>query len=230
MNLRTMAFAAVALTAVGTSAVSFAQVPGAAGTPPPPPVPAASSSPPVSSSAEPTALPSDQAVPTSPGTTPTPAPFASPSESPAASSSPEGRGRHGRRGSGAAASPGPSPTETPEPPQFSTLDGVWEVALQPMTGARAVYSHLYITQSGNSLTGTWKRDGKTPALPFTGTFDGRLFKLTVTDGTVTHLLSGYEENYSDMVGLLTDGDPQHAGTPFTAAHRKREHDSGVRAY
>jgi hypothetical protein len=231
LNLRTMAFAAVALTAVGTSAVSFAQAPGAAGTPPPPPVPAASSSPLVSSSAQPAPLPSDQAVPTTPGTTPTPTPqpFTSPSEPPGASPSPEGRGRRGRRGEGSA-SPGPSPTETPEPPQFSTLDGVWEVALQPLTGARAVYSHLYITQSGNSLTGTWKRDGKTPALPFTGTFDGRLFKLTVTDGTATRLLSGYEENYSDMVGLLSDGDPQHPGTPFTAAHRKREHDNGVRAY
>jgi hypothetical protein len=232
LNLRTMAFAAVALIAFGTSAVSFAQAPGAAGTPPPPPVPAATSSPLISTSPQPTPLPAGEAAPTSPGMTPTPVPvpFASPSESPSASPSPESRGRRGRHPAGEGASPGPSPTETPEPPQFSTLDGVWEIALQPLTGARTIYSHLYVTQSGNSLTGTWKRDGKTPALPFTGTFDGRLFKITVTDGSVTRLLSGYEENYSDMVGLLSDGDPQHQGTPFTAAHRKREHDSGVRAY
>jgi hypothetical protein len=219
LNLRTMAFAAVALIAFGTSAVSFAQTaPGAAGTPPPPPVPGATSSPLVSTSPEPAV----------PGTTPTPVPFASPAESPAESPSPAGRGRRGRRGAGEGASPGPnpSPTETPEPPQFSTLDGVWEVALQPLSGARTVYSHLYITQAGNTLTGTWRRDSKT-VLPFTGTFDGRVFKLTVTDGTVTRQLSGYEENYSDMVGLLSDGDSSHAGTPFTAAHRKRERDKAI---
>jgi hypothetical protein len=92
-----------------------------------------------------------------------------------------------------------------------------------------VYSHLYVTQNGNTLTGTWRRDAKT-ALPFTGTFDGRLFKLTVTDGTTTQLLSGYEENYSDMVGLFSDGDAKHQGTPFTAAHRKKEHEHGVNAF
>jgi hypothetical protein len=200
-----MAFAAIALIALGTSAVSFAQTaPGAAGTPPPPPVPSSGDTTP----------------------TPAPAPFASPEASPAASPSAEGRGRRGRRASGEAASPGPSPTDTPEPPQFSTLDGVWEVALQPLGGARAVYSHLYITQDGNALTGTWRRDAKT-VLPFTGTFDGRVFKLTVTDGTATRLLSGYEENYSDMVGLLSEGDTQHGGIPFTAAHRKRERDKAI---
>lgn len=224
LNFRTIALAAVALIAFGTGAVSFAQAPGAAGTPPPPPVPNGTSSPLISTSP----LPSSQAAPTSPGMTPTPVPFTSPSEEPSAgpSSSAEGRGRRGRRGG--AASPGPSPSETPEPPQFSTLDGVWEVALQPLTGARAVYSHLFITQNGNTLTGTWRRDAKT-TLPFTGTFDGRLFKLTVTDGTTTELLSGYEENNSDMVGLFTDGNALHPGTPFTAAHRKKEHERGINA-
>jgi hypothetical protein len=217
LNLRTMAFAAVALIAFGTSAVSFAQTaPGAAGTPPPPPVPGATSSP----------LASTSPAPAAPGMTPTPVPFASPAESPAESPSPAGRGRRGRRGAGESASPGPSPTETPEPPQFSTLDGVWEVALQPLSGTRTVYSHLYITQAGNTLTGTWRRDSKT-VLPFTGTFDGRVFKLTVTDGTVTQQLSGYEENYSDMVGLLSDGDRSHAGIPFSAAHRKRERNKAI---
>jgi hypothetical protein len=213
LNLRTMAFAAVTLIAFGTSAVSFAQTaPGAAGTPPPPPVPAATTSPLIS--------------PTTPGMTPTPVPFASPSEGASASPAPPGRGRRGRSAPSESASPASSPTETPEPPQFSTLDGVWEVALQPLNGARAVYSHLYVTQNGNTLTGTWKRDAKT-ALPFTGTFDGRVFKISVTNGTVTELLTGYEENYSDMVGLHTDGDPQHPGTPFTAAHRKRERDKTI---
>ncbi len=213
MNLRTPAFAALAFVVFGTGAVSFAQS-AAPGTPPPPPVPGTSAGP--------------AAPPAAPGMTPTPTPepFSSPSEEPLPSPSPGGRGRRGRGGGEGRPNPGPSPTDTPEAPQFSTLDGVWEVALQPLTGARTIYSHLYITQSGNTLTGTWRRTGKT-VLPFTGTFDGRLFKLSVTDGTSTELLSGYEENYMDMVGLYTDGDPKHAGTPFTAAHRKRERDRSV---
>jgi hypothetical protein len=141
---------------------------------------------------------------------------------PAAAESPDA-GRRGRRGRGDTPSPGPSPTDTPEPPQFSTLDGVWEVAFQPLTGARTIYSHLYVTQVGNELKGTWRRDAKT-VVPFTGTFDGRLLKLSATDGTITYTFSGYEENYMDMVGLFSDGDTKHQGTPFTAAHRKRSRD------
>jgi len=95
--------------------------------------------------------------------------------------------------------------------------------MQPLNGGRTIYSHLYVTQTGNTLSGTWRRTAKA-VLPFTGTFDGRLFKLTFTTPTGTELLSGYEENYSDIVGLYTDGDPKHQGTPFTAAHRKREKD------
>lgn len=210
MNLRTMAFAAVALTAFGTGAVSFAQTaPGPQGTPPPPPVPGPTSSTLMSTSPEPTALPS---------TTPTPEPFTSPTPAGGApTATPAPRGRH----RSADPSPGPSPTDTPEPPQFSTLDGVWEIQLQPLTGARTVYSHLYVTQNGNTLTGTWRKNSKT-ALPFTGTFDGRLFKISVTDGSSSEQLSGYEENYSDMVGLYTVADSKAPGTPFTGAHRKRE--------
>lgn len=227
MNLRTMALAAIALVAFGTGAVSFAQsAPSAQATPPPPPVPNTqpTSGPLVSPSTQPTALPSDAAPPTT-------APAATPSESPAATptESPSPGGRRGRRNSSndAGPSPAPSPTETPEPPQFATLDGVWEVAFQPLTGARAIYSHLYVTQDGNGLSGTWRKDGKT-VLPFTGTFDGRLLKLTVTDGTATYTFSGYEENFMDMVGLFTDGDPKHAGMPFTAGHRKRDKDRDVK--
>jgi hypothetical protein len=217
-----MALAAVGMTAFGLSAVSFAQTPPAPNsTPPPPPIPAPTTSPLVSSSALPTALPSDQVPPT----TPTPEPFSSPSTAPSQSPTPEGRGRRGRGGP-TKPSPEPSPSDTPEPPQFSTLDGVWEVAMQPLNGARTIYSHLYVTQTGNTLSGTWRRTGK-ETLPFTGTFDGRLFKITVTDGAATELLSGYEENYMDIVGLYTDGDPKHQGTPFTAAHRKRDKDRDI---
>ena len=233
MNFRTMAFTAVALIAWSTSGVSFAQTaPGPQGTPPPPPVPLASSSPLISTSPEPTAAPSAEVPAPLPSTTPTPPPSGLPStgpaEEPPASPSPGGRGRHGRRGGeGGGPSPSPNPSDTPEPPQFSTLDGVWEVALQPLNGGRTVYSHLYVTQQGNAVSGTWRRGGDKAGLPFTGTFDGRLFKLTVTDGAATQQLSGYEENYMDMVGLFSDGDPAHQGTPFTAAHRKRIKDRDV---
>src|SRR5947209_1312296 len=143
-------------------------------------------------------------VPARPTAAATPAPSTSPSPAP---------GRRGRRS--ATPEPGPSASETPEPPQFSTMDGVWEVQVQPLNGARAIYSHLYVTQKGDALTGTWARTDKV-RLPFTGTFDGRLFKLTATDeaAKATVTLSGYAENFSDMVGLMVTADPKDRGTPF----------------
>ena len=107
-----------------------------------------------------------------------------------------------------------------EPPQFQTMDGVWEVQLQPLGGARTVYSHLSISQKGDTLSGTWNRSAK-EKLPFTGTFDGRLFKLTLSGGQ-TMTMSGYAENFGDMVGLLTTADPKDKGVPFTASHRKHD--------
>jgi hypothetical protein len=155
----------------------------------------------------------------SPTPTPPPAPIFTPPPTPppVPSTAPErGRGR----GKGKA-TPAPDASDTPEPPQFATMDGVWEVALQPLSGARAVYSHLYVTQKGDTLTGTWLReDGKTK-LPFTGTFDGRLFTLTVTDGAKAYKISGYAENFGDMVGLI-QLDPSKDGVPFTASHRKKD--------
>lgn len=146
-----------------------------------------------------------QVVPTSAPATPSPAPA----------------GPRGRR----AATPAPSgsPSETPEPPQFQTMDGVWEVASQPMDGSLHVkYSHLFITQKGDQLTGTWVR-GEKDTFNFTGTFDGRLFKLNLSNAKGTaYTMSGYAENFGDMVGLLTSSDPKDKGLPFTAAHRKKE--------
>jgi hypothetical protein len=49
-----------------------------------------------------------------------------------------------------------------------------------------------------------------------------LFTLTGTDGKTTWTMKGYAENFGDMVGLLTTGDPKDKGTAFTAAHRKKE--------
>ncbi len=139
------------------------------------------------------------------------------SPTPAASSSPAPRGR--RRGR--APSPEPSASETPEPPQFSTMDGVWEVQLQPLRSSKTIYSHLFVKQSGEALTGTWVRNDK-DKVAFTGTFDGRLFKITASGAKGTWTLAGYAENFSDMVGMLTTADPKDQGTPFTASHRKKE--------
>jgi hypothetical protein len=184
LNLRHIALAALAVLALGGTAVAQVAPLGQSATPAP--------------------------------TTPTAAPTAAP----AASASPAPSGRRGRRG--AAPSPEPSASESPEPPQFSTMDGVWEVQLQPLTGnGRAVYSHFYVTQKGDQLSGTWLRENN-QKVPFTGTFDGRLFKLSSTDGKTAWTFAGYAENFSDMVGLLQTADPKDKGTPFTASHRKKD--------
>ncbi|MFN2461436.1 MAG: hypothetical protein ABR591_12225 [Candidatus Velthaea sp.] len=208
MNPRSIGLAAIAALALGSSAVSLAQTaPGPATTPPPPPRPNTNQTqaPIITATTAPTPLPSGALPPTS-----------------APTQAPRGRGRNN-------GTPGPSPsagaTETPEPPQFSTMDGVWEVQLQPLGADRAVYSHLFVTQKGANLTGLWQRDAKTK-LPFTGTFDGRLFKLTITDGKKSFTMTGYAENFGDMVGLLNDDDPKHDGTPFTASHRKKQRLTG----
>jgi hypothetical protein len=140
----------------------------------------------------------------------TPAPSASPAS-----------GRRGRRSS--TPEPNASPSDTPEPPQFSTMDGVWELQLQSLNGSyKTTYSHLLVAQKGDDLSGTWIR-ANNDQLPFTGTFDGRLFKLTATDVKKnTWTLAGYAENFSDMVGLVISATPGDKGTPFTASHRKKE--------
>jgi outer membrane protein assembly factor BamB len=193
LNVRQLVLVAVAALAVGGTAVAEVGQSGPAGQATPPPPP-----------------PPNGSVAT-PGTligTPAPAPTQAPP------------GRRGRRSSTPEPSPGAS--DTPEPPQFSTMDGVWEVQLQPLTGnGRAIYSHFNFTQKGDQITGTWTRENN-QKVPFTGTFDGRLFKLNAADGKTTWTFSGYAENNSDMVGLLATADPKDKGTPFTASHRKKD--------
>jgi pyruvate/2-oxoglutarate dehydrogenase complex dihydrolipoamide acyltransferase (E2) component len=209
LNVRQLVLVAVAALAVGGTAVAQAgqSAPtGQAATPPPPP-------PPNGNVATPGTLigtPAPAPTPAGAGPTITPAPAAS--QAPA--------GRRGRRGG--TPEPAPSASDTPEPPQFATMDGVWEVQVQPLTGTgRAIYSHLAIAQKGDQLSGTWMRENN-QKVPFTGTFDGRLFKLTSTDGKTAWTFSGYAENFSDMVGLLQTADPKDKGTPFTATHRKKD--------
>ena len=164
-----------------------------------------------------TAAPNVTAPPTAAPTTPATAETSSPT--------PSGRPRRGHRAPSPASSgsPGPTPSDTPEPPQFTTLDGIWEIEMQPIGKRLATYSHLGITATGANVTGYWERDAKKKQLhvPLTGTFDGRLIALSATlpDGT-TATFSGYVEGFSDMVGLFrtSDKDP---GTAFTAEHRKK---------
>ena len=141
-----------------------------------------------------------------------PAPTASPSPGP-------------RRGKRAAGQPGgvdtPPPTSTPEPPQFDTLDGIWEVELQPVGRRLATYTHLSITTTGANITGYVQAGPKSSKAPMTGTFDGRLISMTATmpDGS-TATFNGYVETFADMVGLYRTSDKDQ-GTAFTAEHRKR---------
>ncbi|MEA2687576.1 MAG: hypothetical protein QOD51_183 [Candidatus Eremiobacteraeota bacterium] len=212
MNLRQIALVGLAALALGGTAVAqqVAQTgPSAPTTPPPPPPPNGSVATPGTLIGAPS--PAASARP------PTIAPSAAASASPAP----------GRRGRRAAPSPEPSASESPEPPQFSTMDGVWEVQMQPLNGTgRAIYSHFYLTQKGDALSGTWVRTSN-EKLTLAGTFDGRLYKLTATDAKKNaSTLSGYAENFSDMVGLMTTTDPKDKGTPFTAAHRKKERPGG----
>jgi hypothetical protein len=151
-----------------------------------------------------------------------PAPELTVGPAPTASPSAEPGGRRSRR---RASTPEPkaSPTDSPEPPQFQTMDGVWEVQLQLLDGSgKTIYSHLTIVQKADQLSGIWQRSDKSK-YPFTGTFDGRLFKLVLTDAKgASYTMAGYAENYGDMVGLLTSSDPKDKGTPFTASHRKKD--------
>jgi hypothetical protein len=139
---------------------------------------------------------------------------------------PAGGPRRGKRAPGPEASGSPSakasPSDTPEPPQFTTVDGIWEVEAQPLGKRLANYTHLSLNATGPNIIGYWQTGGvKAPKFPVTGTFDGRLISLTATmaDGSSASF-SGYVENFGDMVGILrrSDKDP---GTAFTAEHRKK---------
>ena len=82
------------------------------------------------------------------------------------------------------------------------------------------YSRFSMRQDGSTITGTWYRGNQ--QLPFTGSFDGRLFRFIVTAPTGTLNLTGYVENSTDMVGMVDNGKGDIADTnplAFTAEHR-----------
>jgi len=160
-----------------------------------------------------------QSVPPTPVPLLTATPEPVPSISPTFSPLPRGRDRNRGRAS-ATSTPSPEPSETPAPPQFTTLDGVWEIELQ--TRASTYYSHLLLRQSGAQgadISGVWDQGGNPDKkLPITGTFDGRLFKFTATLKENEYTFTGYVENYSDIVGMISDGKND---LPFTAQHRAK---------
>jgi len=160
----------------------------------------------------PTPSPTQAATPVA--EVPTAAPTPSPTPTPAPS-------RHGHHRASSSASPGataqPSPTATPTSPAFSTLDGNWEVQVQTFNGTS--YSRFAMHQDGSNIVGTWYVTGK--QLPFTGSYDGRLFRLIVKDEPGTVNLSGYIENSTDMVGIIDNGKGDLPGAnpiAFTAEH------------
>jgi hypothetical protein len=156
---------------------------------------------------------------------PSPAPTGA---SPAPSASESGRPTRGRRAPRPApsGSPSPEPSDTPEPPQYTSLDGSWEIEIQPPLRRLADYSYMTIVSSGGKLTGTWIHGPKRTHSAMTGTFDGRLIAMTVTlaDGS-SATFDGYAGNFDNMVGMYrtSEKDP---GLAFTGQHRKKQRDLG----
>lgn len=114
--------------------------------------------------------------------------------------------------------PKPSGSPTPKPDDRKGLDGVWEIAIQPM-GADAIYEHLFIKQTGLALAGTYLTQDK-KKYPLAGALDGTQVRMVVTlpDGS-TIVLEGRVDGTTDMVGMLTNAKGR---TPFTAAYRPKE--------
>ncbi len=153
----------------------------------------------------------------------TPVPTAAPADTSSPAPASSGRPRRGKRAPGPAASGSPAPgaSDTPTPPQFTTLDGVWEIEMQPLGKRLANYTHLGVTATGANITGYWEHDPKKTHSPMKGTFDGRLISLQIDmpDGS-TASFTGYVEGFADMVGIFRTKDTD-AGTAFTAEHRKK---------
>jgi len=212
LNPRLLALCALAVFAIATGTTSLAQTtPGSAPPTPPPP-------------ATPNNAATQAPIVTVPGTTPTPTAtdLTPPTPVPTPTPSIPSGGRHGRGGGKPKATPSPDASDTPEPAQFSNLDGVWEIEGQPFGQRQAVYSHLNLIQKDQALSGTWKRDDK-HTIPVTGTFDGRVFHLTASEpGTnVVYTLTGYVENFSDMVGQVSADSATIKPLNFTGQHRKK---------
>jgi hypothetical protein len=202
----------VAFFIAASAGVGIAQV--SPNAPPPPPLPN-STLPPASVLITP--------VPTTAPTS-TSAPLAAPAPTIPAGSATASPSPGPRRGHRAApkGSPAPEASDTPEPPEFNSLTGIWEIEIQPLGKRLATYEHFSLTQSGNQLIGYWEHDPHKTRNSVSGTFDGHIFQIATQtlDGTPVNF-SGYVENMADMVGVRHIG-PKDGGTAFTAQHRKKE--------
>ncbi|MEO6991804.1 MAG: hypothetical protein ABI346_09840 [Candidatus Baltobacteraceae bacterium] len=156
---------------------------------------------------------------TTPPPPPTPGASALPTLAPTSSPTPAPSRKRGRvppPEAGPTATP--APTATPTSPAFSTLDGSWEVQVQRID--RTTYSRFEIRQTASILSGSWVVDKVN--YPLEGTFDGRLFRMSVKLPAGAYALNGYVENSTDMVGVLDNGKgeiPFVNPIAFTAEHR-----------
>jgi hypothetical protein len=151
---------------------------------------------------------------------PTPVPVLAPSVTPAPLTSAASNAKRAAAKPAATDTPNSGTRSLPSPPAFANLTGIWEVAIQP-GGALTLYSHLLLQQSpDNSIAGYWELQNK-KKLPLNGTFDGKQFKFTVTDGKKQETFAGYQDGFADMVGLADMGDGKRP-LAFTAAHRAKQ--------
>jgi hypothetical protein len=222
----------VAFFIVASAGAGVAQLGNNPNAPPPPPLPnvnrnatSQSTNGPVTPP-PPTLAPdavSSGIVPAGNAPTPTPNPNATLTPPPAAASAApsaeaSGAPKRGHKKAAATGTPAPEPTDSPVPPQFSTLDGIWEIELQPLGQRLANYQHFSLVQNGSTLSGYWEHKPGRTRTPVTGSFDGRLIQIQTNTGVT---FSGYVEAFGDMVGMqhLSATD---AGTAFTAQHRAKE--------
>jgi hypothetical protein len=204
----------VAFLLAASAGAGIAQVAPNPNAPPPPPLPNATFAPAA------TAAPATAAA--TPQATFAPAPAASVAPAglvPTPFPSPSSRPRRGHKAE-PTGTPAPDETDTPEPPQFTTIDGIWEIEIQPLGRRLALYEHFSLVQHGSTLSGYWEHNPHKTRTPVVGTFDGRLFQVTAQTETGPVTFSGYVENMADMVGMKHVG-PADPGVAFTAQHRKK---------
>jgi len=108
---------------------------------------------------------------------------------------------------------------TPAPVTYTTIDGIWEVQLQP--GSLTQYSHFFLVTSGDAISGTWKHDrqqkhDKEYSMDVTGRLINDRFSMNGSDAKGPYALNGYIENSATMIGEFTQG---HVTIPFTASHQ-----------
>ena len=101
---------------------------------------------------------------------------------------------------------------TPAPITYNTIDGIWEVQLQP--GSQTIYSHFNLLTSAAGVSGSWNRNNV--LTPLSGNQTGDRFGFSGTDAKGQFVMTGYIENSATMIGEVTRGQQM---TAFTATHQ-----------